>query len=262
MKYVVFLIIIFFSFKVFSQTTIRAVLRDSVRLQASMYFGKDHLKNDYYASSNVFKKNGTDGLFQYQNITLGILKKVCFTSPLQLLLFYEDFNSVVLLDNQLNETHRVDGNVFETPIKIEAFGLSGQNNIWLYDGFSQKISLYNLKTRAYKNISTPLNSKIKAYFSDFNTFYWIDEANNLFSISIFGKIKMLGFVDAFDAVQIVDDKTVILLKNNQLFYRNMVLQQEFEIEVVEKRLDNFFYSNEILSIFTHNRVSNYKIDLP
>ncbi|HBK83629.1 MAG TPA: hypothetical protein DDZ41_08540 [Flavobacterium sp.] len=250
------------AFTVFSQSEMIIISQDSSYIEATEYIGKDHLKNDYFINANVFKKKSSDKLFQYQNLKLGDIKNVCITSPLQLLLFYEDFNTVVLLDNQLNETQLIDGNLFETPVKIEAFGLSGQNNLWLYDGFLQKISLYNTKTRTNKIISTPLSSFIKAYHTDFNNFYWIDETNTLYSISIFGKITKKGTVPLFDAVQIINASALLIKRNGNLFYFDIKRQSETKIDLAGKSFADFFYTNKILSIFTQNQVINYKINIP
>ena len=112
----------------------------------------------------------------------------------------------------MNGTQQIDGNKLETPIKIEAFGLASQNQVWLYDSFLQKISLYNFKTNTHKIISTPISGKIKDYHSDYNFFYWIDDSNTLYTISLFGKIKTIGFVPEYDTIQIIDESKLILKK--------------------------------------------------
>ena len=144
-----------------SQENIKTKLIDTLEIEANTYIGKDNLKTDYYLSKNTLKKRNASKEYQYQNLSLGKIKNACITNPLQVVLFYENFNSLILLDNQLNEIQQIDGNKFETPIKIEAFGLASQNQVWLYDGFLQKISLYNFKSNINKIISTPLTNKLK-----------------------------------------------------------------------------------------------------
>lgn len=235
---------------------------DSLSLIVDDYIGKDNLKNDYFLFKNAVKKKNAHQEYQYQNLSLGNIEKVCITNPLQIIVFYEDFNSLVLLDNQLNETQQINGNKFETPIKIEAFGLASQNQVWLYDSFLQKISLYNFKMNIHKVISTPFTSKIKDYSSDYNYFYWIDETNSLYSISVFGNIKSLGKIPQYDLIQIIDASKIIYSKDDNLFYFNLNTLSEKKIDSIEKSFANFFYTNGILSIFTNNQIINYKIDLP
>lgn len=259
----IYLIFIFFStLSLWSQESIKTTYIDSLVIDANQYIGKDNFKVDYFVNSNTLIKNNSLKKFQYKNVSLGKIERVCITNPLQLVVFYEDFNSLILLDNQLNETQKIEGNSFDIPLKIEAFGLASQNQVWLYDGFLQKISLYNFKTNFNKIISTPLNSKIKDYSSDYNYFYWVDESNTLFSISLFGNIKNLGKIPAYDYIQLIDASKIIYSKGNELFYLNTNSASEQKIDLIVKSFDNFFYSTGILSIFTLNHITNYKIDLP
>lgn len=252
----------FLSLSIYSQEIIKTKLIDSLEVIADKYIGKDNLKTDYCANKNALKKRDKTQGYQYQNLTFGKIEKVCIINPLQIVVFYEDFNKLILLDNQLNETQQIDGDKLEVPIKIEAFGLAGQNQVWLYDGFLQKISLFNFKSNTHKVISTPLNSKIKDYYNDYNFFYWIDETNKFYSISIFGKIKELATILNYDAVQIIDESKILIQKNNELYYVNVDKALEQKIDLIHKSFTNFFYSNGILSIFTNNQIINYKIELP
>lgn len=262
MKIILFLLGLFFSSCIFSQETIVLSAIDSTLVTMDNYIGKDNLKHDYFLKNNVLKKINTNEKFQYQNLSLGNIEKVCLTNPLQIVVFYKDFNTIVLLDNQLNETQQIDGNKLEIPIKIEGFGLAGQNQVWLYDGFLQKISLYNFNSNTNKIISTPINGKIKEYSSDYNFFYWIDDANILNSISIFGKIKTFTKIPEFEDIQIVDSTKLIYSINQELFYFNSRKPLVTKININEKSFDNFFFNNGILSIFTRSHIINYKIDLP
>lgn len=252
----------FFSVCSWSQDIISLSTVDSLSITVDNYIGKDNLKNDYLITNNVLKKINTNEKFQYQNLSLGNIEKVCLTNPLQIVVFYRDFNTIVLLDNQLNETQQIDGNKLEIPIKIEGFGLAGQNQVWLYDGFLQKISLYNFNTNTNKIISTPIIGKIKDYFSDYNFFYWIDESNTLSSISIFGKIKTIVEIPSYENIQIANQSKLIYSINQELFYFNTNKQSIIKIDINEKSFDNFFFNNGILSIFTRSHIINYKIDLP
>lgn len=252
----------FFSICTWSQGIIVSSTVDSLSITVDNYIGKDNLKNDYFLKSNVIKKVNANEKFQYQNLSLGTIEKVCLTNPLQIVVFYRDFNTVVLLDNQLNETQQIDGNKLDIPIKIEGFGLAGQNQVWLYDGFLQKISLYNFNTNTNKIISTPITGKIKDYNSDYNFFYWIDESDILNSISIFGKIKTIAKIPNYDNIQIIDQSKLIYSINQELFYFNTNELSITKIDINEKSFDNFFFNNGILSIFTRSHIINYKIDLP
>jgi hypothetical protein len=262
MKKIICTFLLLSCFVVFSQENIKTKRIDTLVVVADTYIGKDNLKNDYFTLKNAIKKRSTIQEYEYQNISLGNIERICITNPLQLVVFYEDFNALVLLDNQLNETQQINGNKFETPIKIEAFGLASQNQVWLYDGFLQKINLYNFKTNTNKVISTTLITKIKDYSSDYNYFYWITDELDFYSISIFGKITKIAKVPEYDSIQIIDNSKIIYAKNKELYYFNTNKPSAQKIDLNQKSFDNFFFNNGILSIFTDNQIINSKIDLP
>lgn len=262
MKNILLLFGLFLTLISWSQENIKTKLIDTLVIEADIYIGKDNLKTDYYLSRNILKKRNATKDYQYQNLSFGKIKNACITNPLQVVLFYENFNSLILLDNQLNEIQQIDGNKLETPIKIEAFGLASQNQVWLYDGFLQKISLYNFKSNINKIISTPLTNMIKDYNSDYNYFYWITSELDFYSISIFGKINNTGKIPEYDTIHIIDNTKIIYSKNQELYYFNTNKPFEQKIDLNQKSFDNFFFNNGILSIFTNNQIINYKIDLP
>ncbi|WP_338376812.1 hypothetical protein [uncultured Flavobacterium sp.] len=260
-KYILFFVSLFSSIS-WTQEKIIIKKVDSTYTKSDIFIGKDNLKNDYFTFKNVIKKSNTTQEYEYQNLSFGKIEKICITNPLQIVVFYEDFNALILLDNQLNETQQINGNNFETPIKIEAFGLASQNQVWLYDGFLQKISLYNFKSNINKIISTPLTTMIKDYNSDFNYFYWISEELDFYSISIFGKINNMGKIPEYDTIQIIDNTKIIYSKHKELYYFNTNKALAQKIDLNQKSFDKFFFNNGILSIFTNNQIINYKIDLP
>ena len=260
-KYLLFFGMFFYIIS-WSQEKISIRHIDSFPIKADNYIGKDILKNDYSLFKNVIKKRNASQEYEYQNLSLGKIERICITNPLQVVVFYEDFNTLILLDNQLNETQQIDGNKLDIPIKIEAFGLASQNQLWLYDGFLQKINLYNFKSNHNRVISTPLTSQIRDYNSDYNYFYWITEEEDFYSISIFGKISSIGKVPDYDTIQIIDNSNIIYSKNQELYYFNSNKQLSRKIELNQKTFDKFFFTNGILSNFTNYQIINYKIDLP
>ena len=245
-----------------AQNDISLKFKDSVAMDFTSFLGSDNFETYYFKNNNALIKQNTSQKLQYKNVSLGTIESICLTNPLQLVVFYKDFNSLILLDNQLNETLKMDGNLLETPLKIEAFGLASQNKLWIYDDFLQKINLFDLKTNEIKVISTPLNSKIKNYSSDYNYFYWVDEKYNFYSISFFGTIKNLGVVPAYDKIQIMNANKILYSKDNTLFYFDIEKKENLKIEKVINSSDNFFCNNKNLSIFTNNQIINYLIELP
>ena len=161
-KHLLLLILCFWNALGFSQNTIPTEKLELNSWEIDNYFGFDNQKNQYGIKNNVVIKRSTTD-FEYKNIGLGKITRIDFQNPLQIVVFYKDFNTVVLLDNQLNEIKRIDFNLKPELVQLEAVGLSAQNQLWIYDGITNKIGLYNITNDHLKWISTPLKSGLKNY---------------------------------------------------------------------------------------------------
>ena len=184
-----------------SQNEIPALKLETIKLECDIFLGFDNQQNSYFIKENVLIKKSPTKHFQYNNLSLGKITNVDFQNPLEIVIFYKNFNTVVLLDNQLNEIKKIDFNLKSIPINLEAVALSSQNQIWIYDSISSKIGLYNVNTDTFKWISTMLENPISYYESDYTHFYWTDINLNLYRISIYGTIEKLGILPKFDEIQ-------------------------------------------------------------
>jgi hypothetical protein len=234
-------------------------------IDADEFLGYDSFGFSYQIKNNVFSKIKGTEIFEYKNVSLGKITKTDILNPLKIVLFYEDFNSVVLLDNQLNKITEINFSQNNIPIVVTAIGMSTQNQLWIYNSLNQQIGLFDYLKNEYKTVSTPLTENIKFYQTDFNTFYWIDEKNNWFSCDIFGKTTDLGKVPDFDKIEILGPKQYIFNKANLLYFKDIHKdgsETVSEIEILEKSLNKFYYKDQILSIFTAKEITNYKIVTP
>jgi hypothetical protein len=235
---------------------------NSINLQADTFIGFDVLGSYYYIKNNVFYKiKGRDSL-EYKNISLGKITKVDLQNPLKIVLFYENFNTVILLDNQLNETQKINFSENTTPIVTTAIGIASQNQLWVYNSLNQQIGLYDYLKNDYRTISTSFPESIKYYQSDFNYFYWIDEKNNWYTCDIFGKTTSKGKISDFDSIEIINDNQFIISKSSILTIEDVEKDRKFEIDILEKTFKKFYYKDQILSIFTSGGITNYKIIIP
>ena len=229
------------------------------------FLGYDSFGFSYHIKNNVFRKTKGNEVFEYKNVSLGNITKVDILNPLKIVLFYEDFNTVVLLDNQLNKMTEINFSQNSIPIVVPSIGMSTQNQLWIFNTLNQQIGLFDYLKNEYKTVSTPLTEGIKYYQTDFNTFYWIDKKNNFFSCDIFGKTTSLGKIPDFDQIEIINPNSYILRKANLLYFKDKTtadLATFSEIEILQKSFDKFCYKDQILSIFTAKEITNYKIVTP
>ena len=265
-KNLIFLILISSFSTAFSQDKkIQISTINKIAFDADQFLGMDSFGFAYLIKNNLFVKTNGKDAYEYKNISLGKITKVDLENPLKIVLFYEDFNTAILLDNQFNETNRINFSKNTSPILASGIGIASQNQLWIYNTLNQQIGLYNYLKEEYKSVSTPLPDNIKYYQTNFNIFYWIDEKNNWFSCDIFGKIVTLGKIPDFDDITILNNSQYIFKKGNLLFFKD-ISKPEFgnsmHIEISEKTFGNFYYKDQILSIFTIGGITNYKIIIP
>ena len=226
------------------------------------YIGFDGLGNNYYIKDNVFSKQNESQTWEYKNVALGKITSVDYVNPLKIVVFYEDFNTIVTLDSQLNEIQKLNIFDIDNTIFASKIGMASQNQFWIYNALTQQIMLFDYLKNTSKIIGNPIQESIKYTQSDFNNFYWIDEINNWYSIDIFGKVTLLANIPPFEKIQIVDNEKLLFSRDNILYSLNNQTKVVHEIEIVEKSFQNYYYKDQILAIFTNQQIKNYKIKLP
>lgn len=261
MRKIVLLLLI--SVSVFAQEQkINAVKTGQFYASADDYSGHDNFGFQYLIKDNTFiKTNGKDKL-EFRKLAFGKLMRVDIQNPLLMVLFYENFNAVVLLDNQLNEVKSINFNELSTPVIARAVGLASQNRLWVYDSMTQQIGLYDYLKNTYQALSTPLKESIRHYQTDFNHFQWADAKSTWFACDLFGKVTELGKVPDFDQVYFTQNEYFVFSKSGKLFVKNLKNNMIYTISGIDNSQKKFYAEAQILSIFTSSGITNYKITLP
>lgn len=236
-------------------------LVSEVPTKADWYVGFDNLGANYFVTDNAFYKEKERKLLQYQNISFGKIDKADLINPMNLLLFYKDFNAVVFLDNQLNEIRRINFSDFPEPLTVTAAGNASQNRLWIYNSINQQIGLFDFLKNNVVYLAQPLKGNIVHYETDFNHFHWIDESGNRFSCDLFGKIISVGRFPVEAKTQFVSDTSMIYLKNKELRHFSLSGNTEQLIDLGEKSALGFWYGAQNLAIFTTEGISLYKLKL-
>lgn len=258
MKKSLFIILFYIPFFLFGQNSISVDFKDSITIKTNRFIGKDIYNNYYSISQNTFIKQNKDEVLNYQNLALGNIFSVDYSNPLLIVIFYKDFNSIILLDQQLNEVQKISGNDFG--LIFEVTGLARQNSLWFYDTVSQKFGIYQFNENTFKFISIYLPTKIVNWKSSYNNFEWITDENKIYSINYFGKIKNLGSIPQSESTLILDENQYLLKLGEKLYLHS--LENKREILIPQKSFENFCFKDGILSIFTNDKVYNYKLNIP
>ena len=230
-------------------------------LIADTFVGYDNFGHEYFIKDNVFCKKTGNVVLEYKNLSLGKITRADIRNPLQIMLFYENFNTAVLLDNQLNETHKIKFSEYTIPIVASAAGMASANRLWVFNSLSQKIGLFDYVKNDYREITVPFTGKIAYYESDFNYFHWIGDGKR-FATDVYGKITEYGPTIGFDQFQLIDDNWILYSKEGKIYAHTVKNDKTFTLGIAEKTFKSFHYQPQNLVIFTKQGITNYKITLP
>ncbi|MFM7018225.1 hypothetical protein [Flavobacterium sp.] len=236
--------------------------QDSIAIKADNYFGFDGYQNYYFSSNDIVIKKNKLATLQFQDLSLGEVTKVDVLNPLKIIVFYEKFNTVVILDNQMNETERINFSERDFSIVVSAVGVADQNKLWIFNSLNQKLALYDLITKNIQEIGNSLENEIANYQTDYNYFQWISKSGQWNSCDRYGSVRNITKLELPEKIQIIAPNTIVYLKENTLFVGDFEIGKKNKIKIVEKTFRNFYYKDQILSIFTNEGITNYKINLP
>ena len=134
----------------------KGVLQKTIALDNTTFVGCDYHFNYYSFNTTILYKNTKDKRLNYSNFLYGNISAVDISNPLKIVIFYRDFNTVVLVDSQLNET-----DVIQLPYDVSYVTKGTANNLWLFVTNTQIIENYNFKSKTVLSRSQPLkNAKV------------------------------------------------------------------------------------------------------
>ncbi len=235
---------------------------DTFETVADRYVGFDNFGFYYFITNDVFIKSGIRGTVEYKNVSLGKITRADIQNPLLIVLFYEQFNTIVLLDNQLNEIRRIDFGDHEDQLIVRAAGLASQNRLWLFDTLRQQIVLYDYQQDEFRPIGTQIMEIISDYYTDFNYFRWIDSKNDSYQMDVFGKILKIGKVPPYKQIAFAESDGWLVSDGTKMWYADAAKNALIELPDVGNSVKNFYLKDQILSIFTSHGITNYKFKKP
>jgi len=238
-------------------------------LIAQTYIGTDAYNNNYFIDEMAFYKKGPDGNFVFKDFSLGAIEKIDIINPLKIMLFYQQTNTVVFVDNKLNEVERISFNNLQEFVNLSAAGNAGNNRIWLFNVDTQQLELFDYRLERKLQSSLPMEGNLVAMASNFNYCYLLFE-DTLITYNVYGSfLSEIPITNARFITQ--NDEDVWIVKNNEVFrYTEPGLHETKkpstekkvplpEITVKQLHLTQDFlyiYDGKTLHQFTNNQPKN------
>lgn len=243
-----------------AQETFKLQSTDSVNFEAEIIFGIDAFGTTYFSDQNQsFYKKSTDTIISYANFQLGKITSANVFNPLKINIFYQDFNTVVVLDNRLAEITKIDFNTIEDYKNVALISTGFDNTLWLFNQDTQQLELYDYVTKKTRLKTIPIQSQPLDLKSDYNYCYLLTE-NYLYIYNYFGslidKIENTGFTEmAFGKVYL------ILKQENNLFLLPKNNSELKAIDTTNLLINQFLVTNETLYIYNDKMLRHYQLKL-
>lgn len=254
-----------FLFLIISQLSLAQNVKflDSIPLKADTFIGVDEFENYYYTIGNTLYKKSSQKTYSYTNTQLGNIASIDITNPLKVLVFYSGFNTIVLLDNHLNEFTNSINLTTESFAKNVAFArTASSNNIWLFSKDDNTLSLWDYKTDNTIFESQPLSfyqSNFEAKKLESNYKYcWILTEKKLIKFNEFGSYLETTILDVKSNVYPYK-KGYLTIDNNQLYYIENTQKTKLKGFNPTHKTKNLFIKQQILYFFDSNMLYKYEV---
>lgn len=247
------LFLFLFPFLIQAQET---TLVSSTPLKADTFIGVDTYDALYYIKDNIIYKEASFGNFNFNDFQLGSITYVDIINPLKLVVFYADFNTVVFLDNKLNEIDRIDFNDvrgFNSAFITNA----GNNRVWIYDNDRQQLLLYNYLFDQIIEISPPLDSPFVSFSSDFNYAHLITE-KDLKTYSVKGGLVFIQEKNNFSKIAQYNENLVAFTKD-KLYFKTKNEPVFKVLKAPQINVHDFYLTQNFLYVF--DRINLYNLSI-
>ena len=259
---ILFSILFLFTTQIFGQTE----LENSFPSFSATQVYVDHLGNIYLVSdANVYKTDRYGKkLFEYNNPGLGKVTYINVFNPLNILVFYEESNQYVFLDNRLNPNlnNFVPANSGYFDVQLTA--TKDQNNIWFYDQVNDKIHLWSLTRNVV--LSSSLQVRQLAFNNARPNYIYATIKNVYLNIPDVGIIVFDNFGSYEKSIPITNLKKFALTESGIIFEKDGLIEQFnlFTKESVIHKIPDDSYSdisfyNDRIILLKKDIIKIYKI---
>lgn len=235
-------------------------LSETIPIEADTFVGVDAYNDIYYIKNNELFKKGRQSNYNFNNVQLGAITRVDIVNPLRIVVYYEDFNTVVFLDNRLNEMKRLNFNDADRFINLGGVTNAGNNRLWLFNIDSQQLELFNYNTLEKAVIAQPISETYTFQTSDFN-YCLIQTPQKAFLFNIYG--SLLSTIDT-------QPQDRILLHNDRIAHINDATLTITGISDSKKRtftlpqitIKDLYLSKEFLYIYDSKNIYTFALTQP
>ena len=207
----------------------------------------DNFGNIYQLSDNELIKTTSSESINFSNVQLGNISTADAFNPLKINVFYENFNTVVILDNRLAEITVVNFNSIPPFRMVTHVSAGYDNTIWIFDQNTQQLELFDFLDLKMRVTTLPISENITDLKSNFNYCYVLTTTEvliyNYFG-NLIAKYPHPGFSEFEE-----NNGELLFRKENELFIYDQKTGDFKALELPELLISRFFVTDETLYIY-------------
>lgn len=226
----------------------------------------DYLANLYLIENyrlSLYDKNGNSS-YIYEDYSHGKISSVDVSDPLKILVYYEDYMHLKVLDKTLSEIGNYNLNDLGY-FSVSALAHSRDDNFWIFDNIAFRLKKIDasgspLYTSEKFNLLFKETVQVKSILDYENFLYLNDPKNGIYVFDRFGTYQKRIPLIGINSFQIIQNK-LIYFKENSLFSYDLVsfieeqmpLPEWLQSKASELRKDRvFIVEPDKVSIYSFN----------
>lgn len=220
-----------------------------ISIDTENFVGCDYDFNFYYFTNTILSKKTSETTLNYSNFLYGNIFSVDITNPLKIIVFYKNFNVVVVLDSQLNET-----DVIQLPNDISFATKGSANHLWLFRTNSKVIENYNFKNQLVVSRSQPLKESTILNMKSTENYVYLQTESGIKTYDYLGNFIPKQSNEALDDFQ-YSNRVLYTLSEDTLY---QIKNKITKIKIPgASNLKKFFVLNNHILIFKNSELSIY-----
>lgn len=230
--------------------------------KTSRWMEVDKMKQLYLIEdAHTVLKYSPDGdlLYQFNENSLGEISYIDVSNPFRVLVYYNDYATVLFLDRTLSEIQRHDLSDLDIP-EVRALGTASDNNVWLFDNNTytlKKINSQNEVLAESPDLSLLLTDALDPNrLIEANARVYLNSPNlGILVFDVFGNyIKTINLLN-LDYFQVYEGQIFYVEdKKFKSYHLLSFLTKEIKMPVIEEKLEQLCIAQERLYIKYANKI--------
>lgn len=257
MKAIIY-VLFFISFIGFCQEPIETSFISKTPFDAETIVGIDNFGTLYFIKQNTLYKIEENRNYSYSNVQYGKISTANSFNPLKITMFYEDFNTAIILDNRFAEIIKIDFSMLVPYKNVTFVSTANDNALWVFNFDIQQLELFDYKSNNVRATTLPIQSKALDLISNYN-YCWMLTEKFLYKYNYFGSLVYKVNNDGFTSF-IEDNEHIYLIKENNLYFFNETDQTFQLIKTPELLTKQFLVTNETLYIYDSKILHKFQLN--